>query len=113
MRRFTLLCTLLCAMVLVISASPVRAQSVLWVSATGSDHAVCNQWAPCLTFQGAINKGSVTQINCLTSGSYGAFTITASITVDCGTGNVGNVVVSGGSTAIAITTGSAATIILR
>ena len=77
-------------MVLAISASPVRAQSVLWVSATGNDANVCSQAAPCLTFQGAINKGSVAQINCLTSGSYGAFTITASITIDCGTGNIGN-----------------------
>ena len=75
-------------MMLVISASPVRAQSTLWVSATGNDASACNQTAPCLTFQGAINKGNVAQINCLTSGSYGAFTVTASITIDCGAGNI-------------------------
>src|ERR1700704_1233924 len=90
-------CILLCAMVLAISATPVQAQNVLWVSATGSDAAVCSQAAPCLTFQGAIDKGNVSQINCLTSGDYGPFTVTASITVDCGTGNVGNVAVHGAS----------------
>ena len=86
MRKLILLCTSLCAMVLLISASPVRAQNVLWVSTSGSDANVCSQTSPCATFQGAINKGSVAQINCLSSGNYGAFTVTASITIDCGTG---------------------------
>ena len=112
MRKFILLCLSLCAMALAISASPARAQSVLWVSATGSDAAVCSQAAPCLTFQGAINKGSVAQINCLTGGSYGAFTITASITVDCGTGNIGTIFATTGN-AITISTGPGAIIVLR
>src|SRR3979411_1550298 len=97
MRKFILLYVSLCTIVLAISASPVRAQSVLWVSATGSDAAVCSQAAPCLTFQGAINKGSGAQINCLTSGSYGQFTVTASITIDCGTGNIGTIFTTAGN----------------
>jgi hypothetical protein len=112
MRKFILLCLSLCATVLAISASPVRAQSVLWVSATGSDAAVCSQAAPCLTFQGAINKGNVAQINCLSSGNYGAFTITASITIDCGTGNIGTIFATAGN-AINITTGAGAIVVLR
>src|SRR6202790_1124977 len=112
MRKFMLLCTLLCAMVLAISASPVRAQSVLWVSATGSDAAVCSQAAPCLTFQGAFNKGSVAQINCLTSGNYGPIVITASITIDCGTGNIGTIFITAGS-AITTNTGAGAIVVLR
>src|ERR1700704_6251187 len=104
-------CILLCAMVLAMSASPVRAQNVLWVSATGSDAPVCSQAAPCLTFQGAINKGSVAQINCLTSGNYGPFTVTASITIDCGTGNIGTIFLTAGD-AIFITTGAGATVVL-
>jgi hypothetical protein len=91
MRKLFLLCIPLCAMVLM-SASPVRAQNTLWVSASGNDSNICSETAPCLTFQGAINKGSVTQINCITSGSYGTVTITASLTIDCGSGNVGNIV---------------------
>ena len=112
MRKIILLCASLFTTVLLFSASTVQAQSVLWVSATGNDASACSQTAPCLTFQGAINKGSVSQINCLASGSYGHFTITASITVDCGAGNIGEVVVSGGD-AITINTTSAATIVLR
>jgi hypothetical protein len=112
MKKVILLCTSLCAMVLLISSSPVRAQNVAWVAPNGLDSNVCSQTAPCGSFQGAINKGSVSQINCLASGSYGHFTITASITVDCGAGNIGEVVVSGGD-AITINTTSAATIVLR
>ena len=112
MRKLILLGTLLCAMVLSISASPSRAQNVLWVFSAGNDANPCTQVNPCATFQGAISKGSVSQINCLNSGNYGAFTITASITVDCGTGNVGNVAVGAGN-AITISAASAATIVIR
>ena len=114
MRKLVLLCASLCSIVLLFSASPVQAQSVLWVASNGSDANVCSQTSPCGTFQGAINKGSVSQINCLTSGNYGAFTITASITVDCGTGNIGTVSTTGSSNnAITINTAFAATIVLR
>ena len=112
MRKIILLCTSLFAMVLLTSASPVLAQNVLWVSNTGNDANTCGATAPCASFQGAINKGNVVQINCLTSGTYGAVTITASITIDCGTGNIGDVNVFSGN-AITINTGSTATIVLR
>ena len=114
MRKLILLCASLCSMGLLFAASPAWAQSVLWVASNGSDGNVCGQTTPCATFQGAINKGGASQINCLTSGNYGAFTITASITIDCGTGNVGTVSVTGsGTIAITISTSSAATIVLR
>jgi hypothetical protein len=114
MRKLILLCASLCSIVLLFSASPARAQSVLWVAANGGDGNVCSQTSPCLTFQGAFNKGGVSQINCLTSGNYGAVTITASLTIDCGTGNIGTVSITGSSnSAITINTASAATIVLR
>ena len=114
MRKLVLLCASLCSIVLLFAASPVQAQSVLWVAANGADANVCSQTAPCLTFQGAINKGSVSQINCLTSGNYGPVLITASITIDCGTGNVGTVSATGSSnSAITINANSAANIVLR
>jgi hypothetical protein len=101
-------------MVLLFSASPASAQSVLWVAATGNDANVCSQVSPCGTFQAALNKGGVSQINCLTSGNYGAVTITASLTIDCGTGNIGTVSITGSSnSAITINPASAATIVLR
>jgi hypothetical protein len=112
MRKFILQCLSLCATVLAVSASPVRAQSVLWVSATGNDGNVCSQAAPCLTFQGAFSKGNVAQINCLTSGSYGAFTITASITIDCGTGNIGTIFATAGN-GITINTSPGVIVVLR
>jgi hypothetical protein len=112
MRKFILLCASVFATVLLFSASPVMAQNVLWVSNTGNDANTCGATAPCASFQGAINKGNVVQINCLTSGTYGAVTITASLTIDCGTGNIGDVNVFSGI-AITIANNSAATIILR
>jgi hypothetical protein len=114
MRKLILLCASLCSMALFFAASPVRAQNVLWVASNGSDGNNCGQTTPCATFQGAINKGSVSQINCLTSGNYGVVTITASLTIDCGTGNVGTVSVTGATNnAITINSSSAATIVLR
>jgi hypothetical protein len=104
-------------MLLLISASPVRAQATLWVATFGNDGAACSQASPCLTFQGAVNKGNASQINCLNSGDYGAVTITASITIDCGTGNVGIIQLAtgnaGNGNAITISTPAAATIVLR
>jgi hypothetical protein len=113
MRKFTLLCASLCSIAMLFATGPARAQSVLWVAATGNDANNCAQTSPCGTFQGAINKGGVAQVRCLTSGNYGPFTITESITIDCGTGNTGTVSVSAGSAAIIINTSSAATVVLR
>jgi hypothetical protein len=113
MRKPTLLSSLLCAVALLVLASPVQAQSVLWVSADGSDGNACSQTSPCATFAGVIAKGNVAQINCLTSGDYGPFTITASITIDCGAGSIGNVSVGQDGTAIAINASAGATVVLR
>jgi hypothetical protein len=82
------------------------------VSPNGLDSNACSQTAPCGSFQGAINKGSVSQIKCLTGGSYGPVTITASITIDCGTGNIGTIFAPAGN-AITITTGPGVIVVLR
>ncbi len=109
MRKVVLFCASLFTMVLLFSASPVMAQ--LWVSPNGSDANTCDQTTPCATFQRAINVGA-SQINCLGSGNYGPVTITTSLTIDCGTGNVGNIA-SPSASAIKINTTAATTIILR
>jgi hypothetical protein len=103
---------MLFTMALLMLANPVMAQNVLWVGPSGSDGNACSQTSPCATFQGAINQGSVSQINCLGSGFYGTITITALITIDCGAGNVGNIV-SSSTSAITINTTAAAIIIVR
>jgi hypothetical protein len=114
MRKLILLCAALCSMVLLFAASPAQAVQVLWVASNGNDANNCFVTSPCATFQGAINKGSVVKINCLNSGDYGAFTITTSIIIDCGAGNIGNVnQFTSGSNGITINTSSTATIVLR
>jgi hypothetical protein len=110
MRKLFCLCISLCAVMLTF-AGPVKAQNALWVSPTGNDAAICSEATPCATFQGAVNKGSVSQINCLLSGSYGPVTITASITIDCGSGNVGNIISS--TPAIQINATSPIKVVLR
>jgi hypothetical protein len=109
MRKFVLSCAAFFAMALSFSVSPVAAQQ--WVGPNGSDANACTQTAPCATFQRAINVGA-SQINCLGSGSYGPVTIQTSLTIDCGAGNVGEIV-SSSVAGITITTTANVTIILR
>ena len=111
MRKVILLCASLFTMVL-LSASPVRAQSLAWVAPNGNDANGCSQTTPCATFAGAYSKGGVVEINCLGSGNYGTITITSSLTIDCGTGSVGNIN-SAVASGITINTTAAATIVLR
>jgi len=55
-----------------------------WVSGVGDDANPCSRTAPCKTFAGTISKTAVNgEINCLDPGSFGAVTITKSITIDC------------------------------
>ena len=118
MKRLMLLCASLCAMAFVIPASPAHAQNLAWVSPNGNDSNTCSETSPCATFAGAISKGGVAQINCLGSGNYGALnsttvSITGSIIIDCGDGNVGEMTTNGGSAAININASSAPIIVLR
>lgn len=56
-----------------------------WVSGVGDDSNPCSRTAPCKTFAGAISKTATGgEINCIDPGGFGAFTITKSITIDCG-----------------------------
>jgi hypothetical protein len=65
-----------------------------WVSGVGDDVNPCSRTAPCRTFPGAISKTAAGgEINCLDPGSFGAVTITKSLTIDC-SGNFAGVLVS-------------------
>jgi hypothetical protein len=118
MRKLVLLCASLCAMAFVVPTTPAHAQIRYWVASYGADSNSCSETSPCATFAGAIVKGGAGEIDCLNSGDYGALnsttvSITGSITIDCGTGNIGEMGLNGGTIAIDINTSSAATIILR
>ncbi|MGA2257289.1 MAG: hypothetical protein ABSG53_21750 [Thermoguttaceae bacterium] len=119
MKRLMLLCASLCTVAFVVPAKPVHAQNLAWVSPNGNDSNTCSQTSPCATFAGAIAKGGIAQINCLGSGNYGALnsttvSITDSIIIDCGDGNVGEMTTNGGSAAVNINSSDAnAVIVLR
>jgi hypothetical protein len=80
-----------------LGASLMSAQaSRTWVSGVGDDANPCSRTAPCKTFAGAISKTAPGgEIDALDPGGFGAVTITKSITLDGGGGQVASVLVSG------------------
>src|SRR5436305_14311036 len=94
-------------------ASIANAQATrTWVSGVGDDINPCSRTAPCKTFAGAISKtASPGIINCLDSGSFGAVTITKSITIDC-TGNFAGIL-TGGVQGIVVNALSTDKVVLR
>src|ERR1700685_3765369 len=67
-----------------------------WISGAGDDANPCSRTAPCKTFAGAISKTSdCGEIDALDPGGFGALTITKSITIDGGGGQVASVLVVG------------------
>ncbi|MBV8432854.1 MAG: right-handed parallel beta-helix repeat-containing protein [Candidatus Eremiobacteraeota bacterium] len=67
-----------------------------WVSGVGDDANPCSRTAPCKTFAGAIAKTAPGgEIDALDPGGFGALTITKSITLDGGGGQVASVLVAG------------------
>jgi hypothetical protein len=116
MRKLLLLCTLLYAAVFALGTTPAAATNLRsFVAGNGSDAAACTQAAPCQTFAHAILQTSVGgEIDCLSSGDYGPATITASITIDCGPGNLGAIdITSSNSNAITINLAAAGVVVIR
>ena len=103
------------AVVLGFSGAPASAQaSRTFVSGVGSDANPCSRTAPCKTFAGAISKTATGgEIDALDPGGYGAVTITKSITIDGGGGQVASVLVSGTNGIVVQTPGASDTVILR
>jgi hypothetical protein len=84
-----------------------------WVSGTGDDANPCSRTAPCKTFAGAISKTIAGgEIDAIDPGGYGALTITKSITIDGGAGQVASVLVNGAN-GIVVSAGSTDRVILR
>jgi hypothetical protein len=85
------------AVVIVFASSMVLAQATrTWVSGVGDDTKPCSRTAPCKTFAGAISKTAAGgEIDALDPAGYGAVTVTKSITLDGGGGQVASILVSG------------------
>jgi hypothetical protein len=77
-------------------AQPASAQATrTWVSGVGNDANPCSRTAPCRTFAGAIFKTAAGgEISVLDPGGYGAVSITKSITIDGGGGQVASILAS-------------------
>jgi len=94
--------------------APAQAQaSRTWVSGVGDDANPCSRTAPCKTFAGAISKtANGGEIDALDPGGFGALTITKSITLDGGGGQVASILVAG-TNGIVVNGGSSDVIIIR
>ena len=95
-------------------AAPAQAQATrTWVSGVGDDANPCSRTAPCKTFAGAISKTAPGgEIDALDPGGFGALTITKSITIDGGGGQVASVLTQG-TNGIVISAGATDVIILK
>jgi len=97
MKCSTFLLTTLMSASVIVAAAPAGAQATrTWVSGVGNDADPCSRTAPCKTFAGAISKTAVGgEIDALDPGGYGAVTITKSITIDGGGGQVASILAAG------------------
>jgi hypothetical protein len=66
-------------------AAPAHAQIFhTWVSHSGSDANSCTSTAHCASFTHALSQtGDGGEVSCLDSGSFGAFVVSVSVTIDC------------------------------
>src|SRR5262244_1497051 len=111
MRKINLLA---CLAIVLLGTTLMSAQATrTWVSGVGDDANPCSRTAPCKTWAGAISKTAPGgEIDALDPGGYGAVTITKSITLDGGGGQVASVLVSG-TNGIVVQAGSSDVVILR
>ncbi|HXB21685.1 MAG TPA: hypothetical protein VNV88_09900 [Candidatus Solibacter sp.] len=99
--------------ILVFGSLMMQGQSRTWVSGVGDDANPCSRTAPCKTFAGAISKTAAGgEIDALDPGGFGALTITKSLTIDGGGGQVASVLV-GGTNGIVVAAGQGDVVILR
>src|SRR5580704_2245961 len=97
-----------------LAIAPAHAQATrTWISGVGDDVNPCSRTAPCKTWAGAISKTTAGgEIDALDSGGFGAVTITKSITLDGGGGQVASILVSG-SNGVNVSAQATDVIILR
>jgi hypothetical protein len=102
------------ALVLCLPSAPAFAQATrTWVSGVGDDANPCSRTAPCKTFAGAISKTAPGgEIDALDPGGFGALTITKSITLDGGGGQVASILIAG-TNGLVIAAGASDVVIIR
>src|SRR5580700_6054859 len=85
-----------------LAIAPAHAQATrTWISGVGDDVNPCSRTAPCKTFAGAISKTAAGgEIDALDPGGFGTVTLTKSITIDGGGGQVASVMASSGGIGI-------------
>ena len=111
MRKINLLA---CLAIVLLGTTLLSAQATrTWVSGVGDDANPCSRTAPCKTFAGAISKTAPGgEIDALDPGGFGALTITKSITLDGGGGQVASVLVAG-TNGIVVAGGATDVVIIR
>jgi hypothetical protein len=94
--------------------APAHAQATrTWVSGVGDDANPCSRTAPCKTWAGAIAKTTAGgEIDALDPGGFGAVTLTKSITLDGGGGQVASILVSG-TNGINVAAGASDVVIIK
>jgi hypothetical protein len=92
----------------------VHAQATrTWISGVGDDVNPCSRTAPGKTFAGAISKTAAGgEIDCLDPGGFGAVTVTKSMTLDGGSGQVASILASE-TNGITINAGLSDVVIIR
>jgi hypothetical protein len=104
------------SMVLVMTCcgAPAFAQATrTWVSGVGDDANPCSRTAPCKTFAGAISKTAAGgEIDALDPAGFGVVTVTKSITLDGGGGQVASILVAG-TNGVTVNAGANDTVVVR
>jgi hypothetical protein len=98
------------------SAAHAAPATRTWVSGAGSDANLCTRTAPCATWTVAIaNTAAGGEVDALDPGDFGPVTITGSITLDGGGGQVASILMpaANSSTGILIEAGSTAVVTIR
>ena len=97
-----------------LAIAPAHAQATrTWVSGVGDDANPCSRTAPCKTWPGAISKTATGgEIDALDPGGFGTVSITKSITLDGGGGQVASILASG-TNGVNVNAGVGGVVILR
>src|SRR5437588_13045380 len=95
-KKIACLVTLVTVGVLTAAPTAFGEATRTWVSGVGDDANPCSRTAPCKTWAGAISKTAPGgEIDALDPGGFGGVTITKSITLDGGGGQVASTLVTG------------------
>jgi hypothetical protein len=98
-----------------LAIAPAHAQATrTWISGVGDDVNPCSRTAPCKTWPGAISKTAAGgEIDALDPGGFGTVTITKSITLDGGGGQVASILSAPGVNGVNVSAQATDVIILR